>query len=54
MSTFVDPLEPESFEHNNQHPEIDSEEDDFDESLEEKISEFIADPEPTDGEAPGA
>jgi hypothetical protein len=23
MSTFTDPLEPESFEHNGQHPEVD-------------------------------
>ncbi|GGI41252.1 hypothetical protein GCM10010988_33160 [Cnuibacter physcomitrellae] len=54
MSTFIDPLEPESFEHNGQHPEIDEETDSFDEDLQEKLGEFVAEPEPSDSEAPGA
>ncbi len=54
MSSFTDPLQPESFEHNGQRPEVDEEEDSFDEDLEEKFEEFVASPEPSDGSAPGA
>jgi hypothetical protein len=55
MSTFTDPLEPESFEHNGQHPEVDDDEeerDSFDEKAEDDFKEFVGDAEPTEGPAP--
>ncbi|MGA1837692.1 hypothetical protein VD659_12255 [Herbiconiux sp. 11R-BC] len=54
MSTFTDPLEPESFEHNNQHPEVDEDEeqDSFDKQVEDEFKEFIGEASPTDGPAP--
>ena len=56
MSTFTDPLEPESFEHNGQHPEVDEDEeqDSFDKKVEEEVREFIGEAQPTDGPSPAA
>ncbi len=54
MTDFIDPLEPGSFEHNDQHPEVDEgeEQDSFDKQVEDEFKEFIGDAEPTDGPAP--
>ena len=58
MSTFTDPLEPESFEHNGQHPEVDEDQatdrepDSFDDKLEQEFEEFVGKATPTDGPAP--
>ena len=55
MSTFVDPPNPESFEHNGQHPEVDEsdvEPDSFDEQVEDEFKTFVGDATPTDGPAP--
>jgi hypothetical protein len=55
MSTFSDPTNPESFEHNGQHPEVDDEyeeKDSFDKKVEDDFKTFIGDAEPAEGPAP--
>lgn len=58
MSTFVDPPNPESFEHNGLHPEVnvpeDEEQDSFDKKVEAEFREFVGEAAPTEDEAPGA
>ncbi|WP_169799976.1 hypothetical protein [Herbiconiux solani] len=58
MSTFIDPPTPESFEHNGQHPEVDDEkgeeQDSFDKQVENEFKTLVGEAEPTDGPAPGA
>jgi hypothetical protein len=55
MSTFVDPPTPESFEHNDQHPEVDDEDvepDSFDKRVQDEFKTFVGDATPTEGPAP--
>ncbi|WP_382303586.1 hypothetical protein [Herbiconiux sp. UC225_62] len=54
MTDFIDPLEPGSFEHNGQRPEVDEDEqqDSFDKQVEEEFKEYIGEAQATDGPAP--
>ncbi|SDY49829.1 hypothetical protein SAMN05216554_0505 [Herbiconiux ginsengi] len=54
MTDFIDPLEPGSFEHNGQRPEVDEDEqqDSFDKQVEAEFKEYIGEAQATDGPAP--
>lgn len=54
MTDFIDPLEPGSFEHNGQRPEVDEDEqqDSFDKQVEEEFKTYIGEAQATDGPAP--